>query len=81
MSSLAVPNRRHLYPFNTDLIARPSRRILVWYCLGSCLMKNLLLMSLHVSSEIHKLWRAIRLSGFGTARCNSANILSAYVLV
>ena len=57
-SSPAVSTCRCISYFSVSLIAHPSHLKLVWYRPGSCLAETLLSMSLYVSSDIHKLWRA-----------------------
>ena len=80
-SSPAVSTRRCLPPFSATHIACPSRCNLTWHRPGPRLEETLFLTRIHVSSNIHELWRSARLSGFGTALRKSANILSARVLV
>ena len=69
---------RRLSPFSS---ARITRQNLAWYFLGSCLAETILSVSLYISSNIHELWCAACLSGFGMALRNLANILSARILV
>ena len=59
----------------------PNRLSRCGYRLVYLLVETLSSTSLHVSSEIHELWRAAHLSGSGTARRNSENSLSARFLV
>ena len=81
VSSTSVDTRCLLSYFSAAQMALPSRLSLRLYLPGSHLVETLLSTSLHVSVDIHGLWRAARLSGFGTVRRNSAKILSIRVLV
>ena len=80
-ASPAAVSRRHHYYLREDRMARPNilRRRL--YRPVSLLVETLSSTSLHVSTEIYKLCHSNRLSGFGTAHCNSASSSSARVLV
>ena len=67
--------------FRATIIARTSRLVRAWSLSASHLAGTLLLMSLHIVSEIHELWHAARLSIFGTLLRNPEKILSTRVLV
>ena len=77
----AVSTRCRLPPFNTAQIAIPGRHTLVYHRPVTLLMDNLSSTSLHISSKIHKFWRAAHFSRFGMVRRNSAKIFSALILV
>ena len=78
--STAIAIRHCLYSLINALISCPNLLCGFWSRPGYHHVETLLYTSLHFSAEIHELWRAVRLSGFGTAYCNSANSLSARVL-
>ena len=80
-SSTAASTHICLSPFNAARNACPIHNNLLWYCPVPRLTETLSLMIIHISSNIHELWRATQLSGFGTARCKSVEILFACVLV
>ena len=79
-SSPTVNARCLMFSFSASRMARPNHLSLLWSRPGSHLAETLLSMSLHVSSNIHELWRATRLSSFVTVRRNSVKILTACVL-
>ena len=81
VSSTSVETLGLLSYFSAAQMELPIRLSLRVYLPGSHLVETLLSTSLHVSVDIHGLWRAARLSGFGTVRRNSAKILSIRVLV
>ena len=62
-------------------MSRPNRPIRRWSRLGFLLVENLSPTSVHVSYDIHELWRAVHLYGFGKVRRNSSNSSSVCVLV
>ena len=65
-----------LSPFRLAVIAPLSLRIWVWSFAGFCHTETLLLMSLHVSSDIHPFFLLSCACSFGTALCRSAKIPS-----
>ena len=80
-SSPAIVTRRRLSAFRYSQMDFPNSLIYQQSLLGYLLVETLSSTSIHVSNEIHELWHAARLSGFGTARQNSENSLSDRVLV
>ena len=78
---MSLPNVYIFRRLSSFSPAQITSRNLAWYLPGSLLAETILSMSLYVSSNIHELWRAACLSGFGTVRRNSVKILSACVLV
>ena len=69
---------RRLSSFSSTRI---TRRNLAWHLPGYLLAETILSMILYVSSNIHELWRAACISGFGMALHNLEKILSARILV
>ena len=80
-SSPAVSTRRLLPSFIAARMALPRRMSLCWSRPCSRLAETLLLTSLQVSADIHELWHATHLYGFGIARHNSANVLFSHIPV
>ena len=81
MAAMDVSDHYRRYVWRFYRIWRPGRRSFSWSHVGSMQMENLVLMTLHVVSEINTLGLAVCADGFGISFRISVNSVSSPICV